>query len=79
MTSIGFNQQFDSNVSSIVATFLVKKPMKFVDGIIPFLDKLDWCELCTWLDPSVLMKHKDTQSSSFHDKIDWYYIGLNKN
>lgn len=43
MASIGFRQQFDTNVSFIISEFLVPVPLKFCDWVK--LDMLDWISI----------------------------------
>jgi hypothetical protein len=56
MTSLGFSNKFDINVSSAIATYLVPKQYKFLDWIP--IEKLEsWRLLSYWLPQSMLEKY----------------------
>jgi hypothetical protein len=57
MTSIGFPNKFDKNVSFLIATFLVPKSRKLLDWIIP--EKLDWELVIPNADLSILRKYSN--------------------
>ena len=69
MTSLGFLQQFDKNVSFVIATFLTPKSYKFLDWIDAA--QLDWDILSTWIDEDILIKNPR--------RINWLEISMNEN
>ena len=69
MTSIGFPQQFNKDVASIVALFLCSEPYKFWHWIDP--EKLNWAILCKTLHESTLRKHLN--------RVNWYWLSYNPN
>jgi hypothetical protein len=69
MTTFGFPQKFDKNVSFVIATFLTPKQYKFLDWIDQ--TKLDWENLSGWVDESILKKNSY--------KIKWEHIPSNEN
>lgn len=57
MTSIGFPQKFDKNVSYIIATFLTPIPKQLLDWIDP--KKITWIHLVTVMDTYLLHKYSE--------------------
>ena len=70
MTSLGFKQKFDKDVSGAIAKFLVKIPIKLKDWIPQ--DKIDWKSLCQNEHPEISFFLKQNQ-----DKIDWFNLSSN--
>jgi hypothetical protein len=68
MTSIGFPNKFDKNVSYVVATFLTPIPKKFLDWIP--LNKVNWPCMSKWVDGSVF--------EHYPDKVCWQRLLKNK-
>jgi len=70
MTSLGFKQKFDIDISSVIANFIVDKPLKIRNWID--INKLNWEKLSS-VPGSINLIEKNI------DKINWDLLSSNPN